>query len=30
MEKLMYNYATISKALKGLKEKGFTKDFNIQ
>lgn len=30
MEKRMYHYATVSKALKELKEKGFTIDFNIQ
>lgn len=26
----MYHYATVSKALEELKEKGFTTDFNIQ
>ena len=26
----MYHYATVSKALEELKEKGFTVDFNIQ
>lgn len=30
MEKGIYHYATVSKALKKLKEKGFTIDFNIQ
>jgi len=30
MEKRMYHYATVSKALEELKEKGFTLDFNIQ
>jgi hypothetical protein len=30
MEKRMYHYATVSKALEELKEKGFTIDFNIQ
>ena len=30
MEKHMYHYATVSKALEELKEKGFTVDFNIQ
>jgi hypothetical protein len=30
MEKQIYHYATVSKALKELKEKGFTIDFNIQ
>jgi hypothetical protein len=26
----MYSYDTVSAALKGLKERGFTKDFNLQ
>ena len=26
----MYHYATVSKALEELKEKGFTVDFNMQ
>lgn len=30
MEKLMYHYTTVSKALEELKEKGFTVDFNVQ
>ncbi|MGQ7947434.1 hypothetical protein [Flavobacterium sp. WC2509] len=30
MGKQMYHYATVSKALNELKEKGFTVDFNIQ
>jgi hypothetical protein len=30
MDKRMYHYATVSKALEELKEKGFTIDFNIQ
>lgn len=30
MEKRMYHYATVSKALEELKEKGFSVDFNIQ
>ena len=30
MEKRMYHYTTVSKALDELKEKGFTIDFNIQ
>ena len=30
MEKLMYHYTTVSKALEELNEKGFTVDFNIQ
>lgn len=30
MEKRMYHYATVSKALEELNEKGFTVDFNIQ
>ena len=30
MEKHMYHYATVTKALEELKEKGFTVDFNIQ
>lgn len=30
MDKEMYHYATVSKALEELKEKGFTVDFNIQ
>lgn len=30
MEKRMYHYATVSKALEELTEKGFTIDFNIQ
>ncbi len=30
MDKGMYHYATVSKALEELKEKGFTVDFNIQ
>lgn len=30
MEKRMYHYTTVSKALEELKEKGFTVDFNIQ
>jgi hypothetical protein len=30
MERQMYHYATVSKALEELKEKGFTTDFNIQ
>lgn len=29
MDKRMYHYATVSKALEELKEKGFTIDFNI-
>lgn len=30
MERQMYHYATVSKALDELAEKGFTVDFNIQ
>ncbi|REG99662.1 hypothetical protein [Flavobacterium aquicola] len=30
MEKRMYHYTTVSKALEELKEKGFMIDFNIQ
>ena len=30
METQMYHYATVSKALEELKEKGFTVDFNLQ
>ncbi|SFF41425.1 hypothetical protein [Flavobacterium xueshanense] len=30
MDKRMYHYATVSKALEELKEKGFTIDFNVQ
>lgn len=30
MEKRMYHYTTVSKALEELNEKGFTVDFNIQ
>ncbi len=30
MERQMYHYATVSKALEELAEKGFTVDFNIQ
>lgn len=30
MESKMYHYATVSKALQELKDKGFTVDFNIQ
>lgn len=30
MEKRMYHYATVSKALEELSEKGYTIDFNIQ
>lgn len=30
MERQMYHYATVSKALEELKAKGFTTDFNIQ
>lgn len=30
MEKRMYHYATVSKALEELNEKGYTVDFNIQ
>ena len=30
MERQMYHYTTVSKALEELKEKGFTVDFNIQ
>src|SRR3954467_3178810 len=30
MDHKMYHYATVSKALEELKEKGFTVDFNIQ
>lgn len=30
MDKGIYHYATVSKALEELKEKGFTVDFNIQ
>lgn len=30
MDRQMYHYATVSKALEELKEKGFTTDFNIQ
>ena len=30
MERQMYHYATVSKALEELKEKGFTTDFNLQ
>lgn len=30
MERQMYHYATVSRALDELKEKGFTTDFNIQ
>ena len=30
MEKRMYHYATVSKALEELKEKGYTVDYNIQ
>ncbi len=29
MKNNMYHYATVSKALEELKEKGFTKDFNL-
>lgn len=29
MERQMYHYATVSKALEELKEKGFTTDFNL-
>lgn len=29
MERQMYHYATVSKALEELKEKGYTTDFNI-
>ena len=29
MEKQMYHYATVSKALEELSTKGFTKDFNL-
>ena len=30
MERQMYHYATVSQALAELKEKGFTKDFNLE
>jgi hypothetical protein len=30
MDTNMYHYATVSKALEELKEKGFTVDFNLQ
>jgi hypothetical protein len=30
MESQMYHYATVSKALEELAEKGFTTDFNLQ
>ena len=30
MDNQMYHYATVSKALEELKEKGFTVDFNLQ
>ena len=30
MDTNMYHYATVSKALEELKEKGFTTDFNLQ
>ena len=30
MDPQMYHYATVSKALEELKEKGFTVDFNLQ
>lgn len=30
MDTNMYHYATVSKALQELKEKGFTVDFNLQ
>jgi hypothetical protein len=30
MEKRMYHYATVSKALEELNEKGYTVDYNIQ
>lgn len=30
MEKRMYHYATVTKALEELKEKGYTVDYNIQ
>jgi hypothetical protein len=30
MEKQMYHYETVSKALEELKKKGFTLDFNIR
>lgn len=30
MERQMYHYATVTKALEELTEKGFTVDFNIQ
>jgi hypothetical protein len=30
MDRQMYHYATVSKALEELKEKGFTIDFNLQ
>jgi hypothetical protein len=30
MERQMYHYATVSKALEELREKGFTVDFNTQ
>jgi len=30
MDRQMYHYATVSRALEELKEKGFTVDFNIQ
>lgn len=30
MDRHMYHYATVSKAIEELKEKGFTVDFNIQ
>lgn len=29
MERQMYHYATVTKALKDLKDKGFTTDFNL-
>ena len=29
MERQMYHYATVSKALEELKQKGFTTDFNL-
>ncbi len=30
MDRQMYHYATVSQALAELKEKGFTKDFNLE
>jgi len=30
MERQMYHYATVSKALEELKSKGFTTDFNLE